>query len=383
MNNALYIEDFIIIENKNRNKISGDYCQSNRNQDFTDFILCDGMGSGIKANISAISCASRIMKQLSLGFSLHRSCEKAVALMHRARNEDIPFAAFSLVRIMNNGQYTALCYEAPGPILVSRGLAQELSGRHFTMGLEFVAEYTGILHIEESLVLVSDGVTQAGLGNLPGVGWTMNGFEKFINKELSQGKNLKQIAKSAPSKTFALSGGIHADDTTIAVLTARKAEILDILTGPPLNKIDDQKFVNSFLSSIGQKAVCGSSTADIVSRVMCKPLNNLKISTSFVQPPMYSIEGIDIVTEGAVTLNQVYNILDEDPACYDEESCVSQVCKMMQNADIIHFFVGEAVNKEHGNISFKQLGVLTRSKIVPLIAEKLKSMGKIITIERL
>ena len=186
------------------------------------------------------------------------------------------------------------------------GFAQVLNGRDFKMGGEIVTEYLGILRKGDSLILVSDGVTQAGLGNIPGIGWTLEGFVKFANAGIAQGKSLDQVADDTIQRVFELSGEVSADDTTVAVLTARDADVINILTGPPANKNDDVKYVQKFLSSQGKKAICGSTTADIVSRVTKRPIKN-----------------------------------------------------------------------------YMQLGVLTRSKIAPKIAEKLRQMGKIVTIDKI
>ena len=94
-----------------------------------------------------------------------------------------------------------------------------------------------------------------------------------------------------------------------------------------------------------------------------------------------NIAGIDLVTEGAVTLNQVYNLLDEDLAAFTEDSGVTELCSLMQVADRVNIMIGGAKNKASGGISFRQCGILTRENIVPLIAEKLRACGKLVVVE--
>jgi hypothetical protein len=43
------------------------------------------------------------------------------------------------------------------------------------------------------------------------------------------------------------------------------------------------------------------------------------------------------------------------------------------------FLVGGAQNPGHNTITFKQLGVQARRTIVPMLAEKLRNMGKLVT----
>ena len=93
-------------------------------------------------------------------------------------------------------------------------------------------------------------------------------------------------------QTFRLSGRVHADDTTVAVLAARDADIINILTGPPLDKGVDKDFVDEFIKSSGKKIVCGSTTAEIAARELGQELKVREMSTSFHEPPRYEVCGI-------------------------------------------------------------------------------------------
>lgn len=376
----LYIEDYIVKENKRNNFICGDYTLMKRTPEYTDFILCDGMGSGPKANMSAIMCANRILTLMENGISIYKACEKAVELMHRARTEDVPFAAFSVVRISKLGHYTALSFEISPPIIIKNNIAEVLEQKHFACAHEVVSECSGKLDDGDSIVFTSDGVSQAGLGVMQGMGWGIDGFCKFMNFNLSKGFSLMEIADKTLGQTHRLSGRVHADDTTIAVLSAKTADIINILTGPPLDKKLDNKFVNEFMQRTGSKIVCGSTTAEVTARELNRKIIVEDISTDFNQPPRYAVEGIDIVSEGAVTLNQVYNILDVDRNELNMQSVVADIAKMMLDADVINIYLGDAKNIAHADIAFKQIGIVERAKIMQLIVEKLENKGKVIRI---
>lgn len=374
----LYIEDAVFQANKGDYRSCGDYYLCRRTDAYSIFVLCDGIGSGIKANIAAIMCATRLMKLFESDISLVRGCEMVLNMMHKARTEDdVPFAAFSVAWILNNGQYTVLSYESPVPIFVDTAGAQPLAQRHFTLGHETISESAGRLLSGQSLLLMTDGLTQAGMGGANGLGWGTKGIKAFVNTELNRGKALTDIAAAAIDKAYLLSGDEHADDTTAVVLSCRDAVVLNVLTGPPASRSDDTVYVEEFMRQDGAKVVCGSTTTDIVARVLNEPIQSAALTTSFTKPPRYSLKGIDIVTEGAVTLNQVYNIIQEEPECYDD-SCVSEICLLMRQADIIRFYIGRALNPGHRDISFKQLGVLPRHTIVELLISKLQETGKIV-----
>ena len=379
----IYVESYISCANKRNHKVCGDYSIISRNSNSTDFILSDGMGSGLTANISAIACASRLNELLKQDIPITRAGEKIVELMKRARTESIPFATFTLVRIQRNGQFTILNYENPHPILINNGIVQPVNLRHFTVSQEILSEANGTLNIGDSIILSSDGVSQAGLGILPNYGWGTEGLVKYIKNNLNRNKSMDILLDKILYETYKLSGNLHADDTTIVALTARASKELNIISGPPVSKEHDVRFTRAFMNAYGKKVICGSSTSDMVARISGRKLHDVKISTSFTQPPKYFIEGIDLVTEGAITLNQVYNILDEDPSTYDKNSCVSELANMLLEADEIKFYMGMARNEGHSDISFKQMGVLPRRKIIPLISDKLSDMDKLVTIEKM
>jgi len=379
-NENIYIESHVSSGNKRDNTVSGDYTVINRTANWTDFILADGIGSGINANIAAIASASRLMELINQDISMTRAAEKIVDLMKRARTESVPFSTFTLVRIMRNGQYTIINYENPAPLLLSGGMISEVNMRHFALSQEIISEANGILSEGDSLILTSDGVTQAGLGILPGYGWGTDGLIKFI-KSIKKKDNKEELAGKIVIRAYELSDNVFADDTTVSILSAREGKVLNLISGPPFSRDNDIRFTMDFIKQNGKKVICGSSTADMVSRVTGKSLKDVKISTSFTQPPKYFMEGIDLVTEGAVTLNQVYNILDEDPETFDRNSCVSELASLLINSDEINIFMGVARNEGHNNIAFRQLGVLERRKIIPLIQEKLKELGKLVNIK--
>ncbi len=378
----LYTESVIWQENKKSNSVCGDYADVRRYSDHTDFILCDGMGSGPKANMFAVFCASRILSLLENGASLISACEKAVEIMRKARTENVPFAAFTLVRVVSSGAYTLISYEAPGGLLVSGDYAEILPIRHFPCGGDVVAESSGVLKDGDSLVICSDGITQAGLGNIKNFGWGIESFCSFINKFLSTRSSLNDALDRAMEQAFRLSGREYADDTTIACLRVRQAKIANILSGPPVDKEDDETFVEQFMKTQGKKIVCGSTTLDIVARITKENVSSPALSTQFHKPPEYRLNGIDIASEGAVTLNQVYNILDTDPATLKDDSVVYKIARELMSSDQIYFHIGSAPNSAHSDIEFKQLGIMPREKVVEHIASYLRSLGKVVVVNK-
>jgi hypothetical protein len=361
--------------------ICGDFIITERTAEATTTILADGIGTGIKAHVAAVMCASRLMELLRVDFTLREACQKIVDTMHAARTTDIPFSAFSVCRILVSGHATVMSYEIPSPVLINNRLAAYLpKQRVFPMGLEMIGEVNCMLEYGDGIMMVSDGVSQAGLGQQYRMGWGIEGACDFVNGLLAQGTRVRDIPKKVVGNVRDISGTTYGDDTSCSLLLCREAQVLNVLTGPPGRKASDEKVVKEFVAMRGMRIVCGSSTSEIVARNLGRPVEIKTMSNAYHKPPSYYIKGIDYATEGAITLNQVYNILGEPPEKLEADSSVSDLYRFFHAADTINFLVGTAANTGHEHIVFRQMGIFPREVIVKLLAEKLKSMGKLVNI---
>ncbi len=347
----------------------------------TIVIVSDGLGSGIKANISANMTAARLIELIKRGFSVFDAAKSVVATMHKARQEDLPYAVFTIINILNDGVASILSYEMPPPVFIVNKYAAPLRERSFTLGGDIVNEYECYLDENNVLAVVSDGITQAGMGITNNYGWTIEGYCAYINKRLRAGDDYETIMNSSLIEAKKACGGRFGDDTTAAFISCRKGNIINIFTGPPADEKNDYTVVKKFLDLEGIKVVCGSSTAGIVARHLSQKLNVENKTISNIEPPKYEIEGIDLVTEGAITLNQVYNIIDEDTQNFTANTGVCTLHSLFSFADRVNFIIGRMKNEAHKDPVFLQLGVLSRTVIVPLIAEKLRKKGKMVSLE--
>jgi hypothetical protein len=381
-NPGRYVETIMAQSPKRIGMICGDFVSVERTGVATTAILADGIGTGIKARIAAVMYASRLMELLRLGFSLREACAKVIDTMHGARTSDIPFAAFAVCRILNSGHATILSYEIPPPVLVDRRLAAYLpTPRSYPLGLEMIAETNCTLDYGDGIILLSDGVSQAGLGHTYRMGWGVPLVSDFVNGCLLQGTDLSDVPQRILGRVKEISGATYGDDTTCLLLLSREARVLNILTGPPSKKTKDEAVVRQFMEAQGAKVVCGSTTTELVARQLKTPVTLAEVSHEYHKPPSYKIEGVDLSTEGAVTLNQVYNILDEAEDKLDRHSPVTDLYRLLQGADSINFLVGTAANPAHRAVAFKQMGVLPRETIIGLLVEKLRAMGKLVNLE--
>ncbi len=379
----IHVEIDVAQAAKKAGGICGDAVKSFRTPEATVILLTDGIGSGIKANIYANMACSRLEKLLEARFSLRRAFSSLVKTMHEARGTDMPYAVFSVVRILNNGEATILAYEMPEAIFVGRHSATVLQRRNFTLEREVISESNLFLEPGEGLILFSDGITLAGIGGKTRLGWNTSEVCRFVNDSLVSGDKKKQLYQKIQQRALNLWGDPCGDDCTVVGAFCRVGKVVNIFTGPPASSNDDQKVVESFLALPGVKIVCGATTAQIVARHLKKELRLNTSDTSMISPPGYSIDGIELVTEGAVTLNQLYNILDADPNYFESDSSVTRFYDTIFDADRINFIVGVTQNIGHTDIAFRQQGIIPRLKIVELLAEKLAIEGRLIDIKKI
>ena len=187
-----------------------------------------------------------------------------VNTMNEAPGKELPFVAFSLLRILNDGAATILSYEMPPPILLSYGYSTVLQERTITVEERIISEAHCELKPGEGILIVSDGITQAGIGKGLTNGWEISGVDKFINSLFRTGIQLSKIPEVVRQKAKEYWLGKPEDDCTAVIAYCRRGTQVNILTGAPASPAKDHEVVRNFIEQDGFKIVCGGTTAKIV-----------------------------------------------------------------------------------------------------------------------
>ena len=373
---------------KDGEQVCGDYFLSERIRGAQIYILCDGIGSGAYANISAIYSANRLLELIRSDVSLQDSCRILAESMHRARTEDVPFAAFSVFRVLPDGNFVGYSYEAPRPLIIQEGRARVMAAQQYQAGEEVFNEYAGLLFRGDQIILYSDGVTQAGMGKGIHFGIGEEKIAEYFTAMLSVAEDREShqgwedIMEDLMAYVQTLCGGENEDDVTAAALYFREGKSMVIATGPPSVKEKDALMAKRFASFKGTKAICGSSTIDILAGILDLRVEKSTAPPSLLYPPEYEVEGVDFASEGAIMLNQTLNLLPDDPAEFYLGSPVEMLCTYLHEHDCITFLLGTAINRSYPEMMFRQLGMHPRFAVVELLAEQLEKMGKWVSIER-
>ncbi|MCC7318434.1 MAG: SpoIIE family protein phosphatase [Bacteroidales bacterium] len=379
----IHSDVFAVQSSKRPEMPCGDSYGVIRDRTATTIVLADGLGSGIKAHISANMCVARILGLVRMGMTIRESFDAVSATMDQVWGNGEPFAVFTIARILNNGQTTVLSYEMPPPMLINKAYAQLLRDRVYTRNKAIIHESSCIIDKGDALLLVSDGITQAGIGKLFPMGWESEGVRQFLQSKLPVSRlDGLQMATLVHDQAKGYWPEGKGDDCSVLCVVNRRGVIVNLLTGPPLNKKDDEKWVNDFDQSEGIHIISGGSTANMTARILKKRLG-VKDTESTITPPSFLLDGCELVTEGMVTLNQVYHLLDEDPANYPEGSPAGEMAAFLKIADRINVWLGQAENVNEGSIEFRQQGLLNRQKISAKIVKRLQDQGKLVVVNEL
>lgn len=378
----LHYEINKVHSSKNRGTTCGDVVDFYRTASSTVLVISDGLGSGIKANIAANMTISRIIKLMKQGHSQREAFASLMKTMNTNWGTEMPFAVFSVLKILNNGEATILSYEMPAPVFIGKREASVLKGRNMTIGKALISEYNCYVEPGEGILLFSDGVSQAGIGQAYSLGWDSKGVCEYSSELIQERVNNYEIPEYIHDMARRIWADSKGDDVTVAGLFCRPGKSVAVFSGPPLSKKDDGPTVRNFMLCEGSKVICGATTAKIFSKYSGRKLIVEQDDSSTVTPPAYFIEGIEHVTEGAVTLNQVYNLLDEPVGNIDDSSTVGKLLLLFNSADKITFFLGGSANIASEDILFRQQGILLRHKIIPLLADALRKKGKFVLIHK-
>jgi hypothetical protein len=321
-------------------------------------VLADGMGHGVKANVLGTLTAS-----MALNFAEeHKDAQTIGNIIMRTlpvcSERKISYATFTIIDV-DNGEVSILEYDNP-LCLVMRG-ANILEIEWEELSLESLDSFGRSQEIksckfipekEDRIVFISDGVTQSGMGsgNLM-LGWTRENYVEFVKETIIHERHISasKLAQRVVNKAYSNDNFKSKDDTSCGVIYFRDARKTLIATGPPFNKESDKEYAQRVKNFDGKKILCGATTTDIISREWGIEVEDYIESSDPTLPPMSKMEGIDLVTEGILTLNKVVNILSHntESTLNLRDGPADRIIKLLLDSDEIVIMVGTKINQAH------------------------------------
>lgn len=356
----IFMESGFVSLNKKGESLCGDFHTLVNNKDTSTFVLSDGLGSGVKANILATLTAKILSTMMANNMPIEDCIYTIAKTLPVCKIRNMAYSTFTLFRMNYKDNHAYLAqFDNPKAILVRNGVSYEYQAACRIIYQKEIYESKIRLQTGDMLILLTDGVTSAGLGGLTKEGWSREDIIKFIERWYTPDISPQRMAATIAEGCSLLYQGIPQDDATVAVFKMRERQVVNMIIGAPGNKEDDDNVLKLFFLKEGKKIVCGGTTAKIVSKYLHKPLIIYPETGNDDIPPAAHIEGVDLVTEGVVTLGKVVEHARKY-ACNTTISCdiknkrdgASLVAKMLfEEATDINIFIGKAVNSAHQSVA--------------------------------
>ncbi len=375
-----FIQTGWAIANKHDETLCGDYFQQFDSDHKKVYVLSDGLGSGVKANILSTLTTTILGTMLSHNMPLDECVDTVAAALPICRVRRLAYSTFTILQLEKNIAYLVQ-YDNPSAIILRKGKHLDYHKQVHFVGEKEIHESRVPLQEEDIIVLMTDGVINAGIGKLALNGWEMEDLIRFLERLDTTEMSASRIAASIVNGCMALSEYSMNDDTTVFVVKVRKRQVVNMLVGPPENKEEDNRIMKLFFAKSGTRIVCGGSTANAVSKYLNKPLVVIQDSGNMEIPDMAQIDGVDFVTEGILTLRKVLELCNQylgDPMILltlvgQKDAASLLALFLIEQATDINIYFGMAANSAHEGTS---IDFQTKLSLIKQLEECLMRMQK-------
>ena len=373
--------------NKYHEELCGDKVEVLKTEDSDVMILADGMGSGVKANILATMTSKILRTMFAYGETIEKAVQTIAKTLPICKVRQIAYSTFSILQVFHNGDAYLVEFDNPACIFIRNRKLQSIPFETRELEGKSIRECRFKVQPGDCFVIMSDGTIFAGVGEILNFGWTWDSMAEYAIKCAQKTLSASRMAAMLSQACDDLYMQRPGDDTTVAVAHVVAQKIVSIFTGPPKDMVDDTRVMKLFMEGDGKKVVCGGTTAKIAAKFLNAPITN-NDDASHEVPPTSSIAGLDLVTEGVLTLNKTVRMLrtyagdDIDVDFFlelDENNGASRLAKLIiEDCTELHLFVGTAVNSAQNNLVPE---ISIRKNIVEQLKEAAEGIEKIVEIK--
>ena len=353
------------------------------NENSTVIVLADGLGSGVKASILSTLTSKIISTMMAKGLSLEDCVSTIAGTLPVCSVRGVAYSTFTIMHVVDNDTIDIIQYDNPHVIVLRDNVNYDYPKTE--MNIEGKKIFKSSLKLRENdiFIAMSDGCPHAGLGGKYNFGWKREDIIEYMTAVSYCGYTAKNMSTMLVDECNKLYGNKPGDDTTACVIKIRKREPMNILFGPPANRDDSNRMMALFFSKEGKHIVCGGTTSSIASRYLNKPLRASLNFESADVPPTAELEGVDLVTEGVITINKVLEYAKDylgENKHYEhwnfKRDGASMICRLLfEEATDINFYVGRAINPAHQNPDLP-ITFSIKMNLVEELSACLKKMGK-------
>ncbi len=367
--------------NKFGEELCGDNISYKQDENNVVITLADGLGSGVKANILSILTSKILSTMLSENVSIEECVETIANTLPVNKQLDVAYSTFTSICMNNEGKGYIIEYDNPFAFLVRNGKCYDFERKEIVIYGKKIYETKVHLVEGDYIVVMSDGATHAGVGITLDAGWSREAIMAHIDRHIGKDTTATKLSLLVTSACNDLYLNEPSDDTTCMAVGLVKEQVATVMIGPPSKQQVDSTVCKTLLDSTGYKIVCGGTTAKLVAKYLNAEIDmNYSIVKEAV-PPISSIKGIDLVTEGAITINEVVKMLEVynnhnslEGKVFEENDGVSLLLDYLINKSTdINLLIGQAINVANEG---SKLGVEDKQKNIRLLIKYLKKAGK-------
>ncbi|MDR2946269.1 MAG: serine/threonine-protein phosphatase [Candidatus Adiutrix sp.] len=318
-------------------------------------VLSDGLGSGVKASILSLMTATMLLRFVEEDIEITKAAEIVMNSLPVCRVRKISYATFSVMECDDEGN-VRLVEEGNPDFIWMRGTEVMNAPCRLVPSKSFpdrrLKVYSFQVEMGDRLICCSDGVTQAGLGRRGPymTGLQRDGLIELLKATIKMHRNISssELSRSIVESALAVEAdGLAKDDVSAGVIYFRTPRRAVVFTGAPYDQRDDAHYAAIFNKIAGRKAICGGATAAMLGRELGR---QAVVDTSLPSgglPPQSRMPGVDLVTEGILTLTRALTYLEK--AQLDCRDPAGALVDFMLASDALHFMVGAKVNEAHHN----------------------------------
>jgi hypothetical protein len=359
-------------------------------------ILADGMGSGVKANILSSLTSSILATMFREGATIDECLSTILATLPICQERHVAYCTFTVLQVNDDNTAYLVEYDNPDTILIRDGQITELERSKRVIEGKEIQEARFTVQDGDVYVIMSDGCLYASSGLKLNLNWDRDRLSKIARESARLSPYSKRIAFDIVQACDDQYWGQPGDDTTAAVMRISTPHTLKLFTGPPVHKEDDEAVVRYLMQNDENgedctRIVCGGTSAQIVSRILGKSIESVKQEPDPEIPPYDSIDGIDLVTEGVLTLNKVLQILEPcvtgqmlDEGFFDildQDNGASLIAtSFFEECTHLELLIGQAINEAYENPEIST-DLATRSHLTQKLAETVSALGKTVSVK--
>ena len=364
-------------------ELCGDNVACTVNGDYTTLVLADGLGSGVKANILSTLTSKILCTMAANEIDIYECVETIIQTLPVCAERGVAYSTFSIIHVNKEGKGELFEFDNPEAIYYHNGKCQNFEREELNVCGKRV--YRSELNLEENdiIIVMSDGTIHAGIGMILNFGWERPQIMEHLDNNIKPEMSARAVACMLAAACNDLYADKPGDDTTVAAVRIRQRLDVNIMVGPPVDKEKDDYYIKHFLEGHSKKIVCGGTSSTIVARYL---KTELKTSFDFTDKefqPIGNIKGIELTTEGVLTLRKLLqlsekyvSIDDLTPKTFTKQDGASLLADFLfEKATHITFFVGQSVNVAHQGLP---IDTTMKLKLVEKITENLRKMGKIV-----